>query len=58
LFGHHEMYHAGLITIPKYYPSGTRLHLLDHGRIERLEVASLDLSKFVKEVGKFIANGH
>lgn len=56
LFANQELYEAGIVSLPRYYPSGTRLFQLQHSTIERLEVATNDLKKFIDAVKDKIAN--
>lgn len=56
LFANHELFVAGIVSLPRYYPSGARLILIDHGQIERLEVASRDHTKFIQAVREYQAN--
>ncbi|MCR9222902.1 MAG: hypothetical protein NXH70_02435 [Hyphomonas sp.] len=56
LFANHELFSAGIVCLPRYYPSGVRLHLIDHAKIERLEVAVSDHEKFIQAVREYQAN--
>lgn len=56
LFSNHELFAAGIVSLPRYYPSGSRLLLIDHGRIERLEAAPRDFNKFIQAVKEHQAN--